>query len=114
MNPTNQRLTLLILKSLDCKWAITSSVDVPNLLKDHRPTNKEIYENWVTQYKVMLMSQIASNKCYIQGSGPLVFSKRKKIEQDKHPSISTHANWIKDCLVALSNNITTMNFYNII
>ena len=37
------------MKSLDCKWAITSSVDVPNLLKDEPFVhNKEIYENWVT------------------------------------------------------------------
>ena len=114
MNHNYISMTINFLKSLECKWAITSSVDVPALIKEQPFVhNKEIYENWVTPIQ-SYADDVKSPEIKVtyKDQDPIsLFTKRKKVEVDKHPSISTHANWVKDCLApALNINIDKNEF----
>lgn len=107
-------MTINFLKNLPCKWAITSSIDVPSLIKDKDFVhNKSIYNNWVQPiqtYADDFKSPIV-NVAYKDSDSISLFTKKKKIEQDQHPSIRSHANWVKDKLApALNINIDNNEF----
>tara|TARA_Y100001970_G_C13612188_1_gene545374 strand:- start:128 stop:559 length:432 start_codon:yes stop_codon:yes gene_type:complete len=107
-------MTMNFLKTLPCKWAVTSSVDVPSLIKDKKFVhNKEIYNGWVQAiqpYADQKHSPVI-NVTYKDQDPISFFTKRKKIEKDKHPSINTHANWVKDNLAPKLNIDITNNTF---
>ena len=94
-------MTINFLRSLPCKWTVTSSVDVPTLLQNKEFVhNTNIYTGWVTAIQSYADDRKSPviNVAYKDQDPISLFTKRKKIEKDKHPSISTHANWVKEHL----------------
>lgn len=94
-------MTINFLKTLPCKWAVTSSVDVPGLLKDKEYVhNKDVYNEWVQPIQPYADANESPviNVTYREQDPISFFTKRNKVDQDKHPSINTHANWVQQHL----------------
>lgn len=116
MNHNYISMAITLLNSLPCKWAVTSSVDVPRLLQSKDFVhNKKIYETWVEpiQNYADRVQSPPVNVEYRDKDPISFFSKKRKIEQDKHPSMNVHANWVKENLVpALDLDISKNEFLN--
>jgi hypothetical protein len=101
MNHNYISMTMNFLKNLPCKWAVTSSVDLPQILADKEFVhNKNIYSNWIKPIQLHAdeSNSPVVNVKYKDADSISLFTKKQKIDQDRHPSINTYARWVKKYL----------------